>query len=353
MSGQYSSPPEEVLPISSVRADNGDELGEPEERAETVPELEDVTSAPPLSPFSIPSDCSAIHESDGTPEDSSSFRQAASFHQSFQGSSATAASSSLAAAPKRARSPQRDTRQKKRRQLDSEVGIEESTWQDEGSEKRKALRRIPVIPEEVDENELAHNWDLAKHLLKPTFQLKPHQKRGVYFLACCNQNAEQGYSIQAKMLADEMGLGKTPQALAALCIYLAKRRQDRSGNIPPVLIIVPLALVDTWEQAIRKFTKLKHGIVTSSKQDKLALHRDVIITSYSRLRTENNSGKSMKFREKNGPILLEVRISAVSFFHLCSACHLLTFHQCTTLCIALPTANQRFPATINRICSCA
>uniref|UniRef100_A0A7S3D8G5 Uncharacterized protein n=2 Tax=Palpitomonas bilix TaxID=652834 RepID=A0A7S3D8G5_9EUKA len=172
----------------------------------------------------------------------------------------------------------------------------------------RLLDLFSPIPQEVDDDEFEAQWE-ATDYLKPSLQLLPHQKLGVHFLSSFTQKPGLQYDLQVKMLADEMGLGKTIQALAALCQYLTKKKNAGREDDTPVLIVVPLALVENWQREIRRFTTLSVGVITTAKCDLNAMSKDVVLTTYSKLVVVHTH--KMKQTQCQGRILFDVSDFAV------------------------------------------
>mmetsp|Transcript_26835 Transcript_26835/g.68988 ORF Transcript_26835/g.68988 Transcript_26835/m.68988 type:complete len:350 (+) Transcript_26835:262-1311(+) len=169
----------------------------------------------------------------------------------------------------------------------------------------RLLDLFSPIPQEVDDDEFEAQWE-ATDYLKPSLQLLPHQKLGVHFLSSFTQKPGLQYDLQVKMLADEMGLGKTIQALAALCQYLTKKKNAGREDDTPVLIVVPLALVENWQREIRRFTTLSVGVITTAKCDLNAMSKDVVLTTYSKLVVVHTH--KMKQTQCQGRILFDDQI---------------------------------------------
>ena len=95
----------------------------------------------------------------------------------------------------------------------------------------------------------------APRALRPEFQLKKHQEKGVEWLQTCSQVPDRA----GVLLADDMGLGKTLQILTFLawCIESGKYSELSSPTPPfrPILITAPLILLETetWEKEMKRF----------------------------------------------------------------------------------------------------
>ncbi|MGK5090429.1 SNF2-related protein [Deltaproteobacteria bacterium TL4] len=82
--------------------------------------------------------------------------------------------------------------------------------------------------------------------LQPGVQLKDHQKVGVAWLQhLWSKSPDQ---VRGCLLADDMGLGKTLQMLTFIAHFFEKEPQR-----DPVLIVAPVALLDNWENEMKRF----------------------------------------------------------------------------------------------------
>jgi SNF2 family DNA or RNA helicase len=94
------------------------------------------------------------------------------------------------------------------------------------------------------------------------------------------------------ILADEMGLGKTLQALALIeCIHSS----DDSNS--PSLVVCPASLVENWVRECARFTPqlevLKHHGLKRAKESVVLEDADLVITSYSTLRQDEDLMSTM------------------------------------------------------------
>lgn len=78
--------------------------------------------------------------------------------------------------------------------------------------------------------------------------LRPYQREGFHFLAYLAENRFGG------ILADDMGLGKTLQTLAWLTWLRDRYATEKSSPAPPVLVVCPKSVMDTWRAETAKFT---------------------------------------------------------------------------------------------------
>jgi superfamily II DNA or RNA helicase len=74
--------------------------------------------------------------------------------------------------------------------------------------------------------------------------LRPYQQAGVRWLRFLT-----GLGLGA-CLADDMGLGKTIQVIATLLIA---KRQQKSGQIKPALLVLPTSLLANWKDEVQRF----------------------------------------------------------------------------------------------------
>ena len=82
--------------------------------------------------------------------------------------------------------------------------------------------------------------------LNPDITLYEHQKEGLRWIKQCWTKGYKGV-----LLADDMGLGKTVQAYS----FIASLRCCYAGNIPSVLIVAPVSLLQNWHEEYKKFLK--------------------------------------------------------------------------------------------------
>jgi len=82
--------------------------------------------------------------------------------------------------------------------------------------------------------------------LRPTIQLKTHQRFGVAWFQHLYSKAPN--EVRGCLLADDMGLGKTLQLL----IVLAEIYEENQDELPS-LIIVPKTLLQNWDREVEKF----------------------------------------------------------------------------------------------------
>ena len=89
--------------------------------------------------------------------------------------------------------------------------------------------------------------DAAKNVAPPAAVaevLRPYQIKGFQWLL---NNAQNGFG---SLLADDMGLGKTLQTIS-LMIYLKQNQMCQR----PILVVVPLSLLQTWRQELHCWAK--------------------------------------------------------------------------------------------------
>jgi superfamily II DNA or RNA helicase/Holliday junction resolvase len=102
--------------------------------------------------------------------------------------------------------------------------------------------------------------------LLPKVELKQHQLEGVAWLQHLFGRSPK--DCRGAVLADDMGLGKTLQLLTLIAW---SREQDR--ELPPALIIAPVALLENWSEELHKFFDPKALPVLEVYGDTLAALR--------------------------------------------------------------------------------
>ena len=116
------------------------------------------------------------------------------------------------------------------------------------------------------------------YVIPPGEDLYPFQRVGIDFLV----------KHEAALLADEMGLGKTVQAIMAIRILI------REGKTTHVLVILPVALMATWEGFLREWApELTYKKVRGQSEIRYALWRTlshVYLVSYETLREDIENG---------------------------------------------------------------
>lgn len=111
--------------------------------------------------------------------------------------------------------------------------------------------------------------------------LRPYQLSGYQWLGTLEESDLGG------LLADDMGLGKTVQILAHL------GRMSEAGKLLPSLVVVPLTLMDNWEQETRKFIDRplrihRHEGARAQRMGGLLTTpmADIVLVSYDTLRRD-------------------------------------------------------------------
>lgn len=82
--------------------------------------------------------------------------------------------------------------------------------------------------------------------LSPSAKLKPHQEIGVAWLQHLWEASP--HQCRGTVLADDMGLGKTIQLLTFIINCF-----EQDPELPPALIVAPVALLNNWHAEIQKF----------------------------------------------------------------------------------------------------
>lgn len=116
--------------------------------------------------------------------------------------------------------------------------------------------------------------------------LRPYQETGFKWLSMLSDYGFGG------ILADEMGLGKTIQVIAFL---LAQKAQQPIKTV----IVAPASLVYNWQAEIKKFAPSLTSVVVSGnrneREELMADHYDIIITSYASLRQDIDLHQSKNY----------------------------------------------------------
>ena len=132
--------------------------------------------------------------------------------------------------------------------------------------------------------------------------LRPYQKDGFYWLTHLHNNGLGG------CLADDMGLGKTLQVIALLdYIYYKTETKETQpsqdgqlslfsqleSTLPASLVVMPKSLLHNWQNELKRFApELKVYMYAGNNRNrsndisKIFNHNQVIITSYSIVRTD-------------------------------------------------------------------
>lgn len=111
---------------------------------------------------------------------------------------------------------------------------------------------------DIDVRNLAHRAAPTEELDDSTLNRRPfpHQRDGISWLtgmmeASLEDGSTPNLRIQGGILADDMGLGKTFMTVVALREFV--EAQVRRGTPPlPNLVVVPLTLIENWEDEIEK-----------------------------------------------------------------------------------------------------
>ena len=160
------------------------------------------------------------------------------------------------------------------------------------------IRMWTQLADEVSADETVTAWTTQLRALevkpKPepvrglTATLRSYQEIGLAWLQFLTKLKAGG------ILADDMGLGKTVQALALLAW-----RRERDGPAPS-LVVAPTSVAPNWIREAHRFvpelkTLLLHGASRHSRRDDVP-SSDIIVTTYSLLRRDIQSLKSVPFR---------------------------------------------------------
>lgn len=100
--------------------------------------------------------------------------------------------------------------------------------------RREALQAVPAEPK-------------LPTSIRPESSLLPHQQAGLAWMQHL-YSLQTEYQVRGAVLADDMGLGKTFQLLALMAWLL-----ERDPNMPPMLVIAPVSLLENWAEEANKF----------------------------------------------------------------------------------------------------
>lgn len=119
-------------------------------------------------------------------------------------------------------------------------------------------------------------------------ELRPYQKLGVRWLWFLYTYGLSGF------LCDEMGLGKTHQAMALLAAVM-NFKEDQGAKF---IVVCPTSVIYHWEELLNSFLKkarviMYHG--SGRRPKDLRLKRDIILTSYGILRSDQEEFVKQKF----------------------------------------------------------
>lgn len=113
-------------------------------------------------------------------------------------------------------------------------------------------------------------------------ELRPYQRDGFHFLAYLAENRFGG------ILADDMGLGKTVQTLAWLAWLRDRWSKQESGPVPPILVVCPKSVMDTWRAEASKFAPSMRVKIWAAHELPEVMTRlgegDLHVVNYSELR---------------------------------------------------------------------
>ncbi|MEG0470853.1 MAG: DEAD/DEAH box helicase [Solibacillus sp.] len=124
---------------------------------------------------------------------------------------------------------------------------------------------------------MIQEYELPSKLIANLF---PHQKEGYNWICSLY---EQGFS---GLLADDMGLGKTIQVITFMQRLLEKNK------LFPSLVVLPIALIENWENEIEKFApELSNKIYIHKGSGRIKdieslKHQQLIFTSYDTLKLD-------------------------------------------------------------------
>ena len=115
------------------------------------------------------------------------------------------------------------------------------------SDSRDRSDQLRELAENAAKN---HEPDLSRLRFTPF----PHQRDGIAWAAgmmAASLSAQDAQTrVQGGLLADDMGLGKTFMTLVSLRDFMSEQ-QRRSGHAKPILAVLPLSLIENWEDELR------------------------------------------------------------------------------------------------------
>jgi len=144
-----------------------------------------------------------------------------------------------------------------------------------------ATKRVTVLIDEAQEvrADLLSRAEKAAPLQEPDWSLLsrppfPHQREGIAWIsglidAALGERPDDMYRLQGALLADDMGLGKTYMTLVAASEYL-KRQAAAGRSLKPILVVMPLSLLENWEDEVRftfKASPFRDIVVLQSGRD--------------------------------------------------------------------------------------
>ena len=188
-----------------------------------------------------------------------------------------------------------------------------------GTEHADGADEVVPLPGNTTDTELySRGW--VEHCPKALLRvLKGHQVEGISYLWNCLAVKEIGC-----ILAHAMGLGKTLQLIVLLFCY-ARRRISKGEKKAKMVVVVPVALVETWTREFDRWL----GLVSHTDLAKLGLgrvrqftsqslvqereaelmahsHGGILLTTYPRLSLELKEIREAKERgARPGPKLVE------------------------------------------------
>ena len=148
---------------------------------------------------------------------------------------------------------------------------------------------VPIVIEDDEADldlskriELGHLEVEPPPFLKPSIQLRPHQREGVAWM----QKVSKDRLGTGVLLADDMGLGKTLQVWSYLHWRILSPGSDVGG---PTMVVAPVSLLENWRAEYTKFFEPKLHIHMPSPQDLKHMDWrkldkfDVLLVNYERL----------------------------------------------------------------------
>jgi SNF2 family DNA or RNA helicase len=132
---------------------------------------------------------------------------------------------------------------------------------------------------------------LFDHFIKnTTLDQKPHQRDGVKWMIEREISLNPLQGVRGGLVADEMGLGKTIQVIGVIIANFK----------PRTLIVLPLALLNQWQEQLIKFTGhnalVYHGLAKNNISIQELIAAPIVLTTYGNCQCSKGSMKNILHR---------------------------------------------------------